>query len=108
MLHPSALYLDEFKFEDQRTVRRDAVEGHGAISPLRGNIELPLVTLVHPREGDLLAHDEFPDLLLAGGKGLGGQQGQGGKEQVGQEAHHHSIEGPNVRKKGGNPVGPFA
>ena len=50
---------------------------------------------------------DIPDLLLAGGKGLGGQQGQGGKEQVGQEAHHHSIEGPNVRKKGRKPGGAF-
>ena len=40
---------------------RDIVHLHGAIPPLGGYIDLPLIPFVHPGKDDLPAHDEVSD-----------------------------------------------
>ena len=46
--NPLSLNLDEFQFEDARTMCRNAINLHGPIAPFRGYVHLPLIAFVHP------------------------------------------------------------
>ena len=57
---PLPLDLDELQLENQGAVGRDVVHLQGAVAPFGGDVHFPFVAFVHPRQGNLPAHDEVP------------------------------------------------